>query len=175
MRPRLRAMVDPRAAAANLARLVGAGAGGRYGFYEALDYTPTRVPEGKTVAIVRAFMAHHQGMTIVAIADALMDSAMRTRFHAEPIVQAAELLLQERMPRDVAIVRPWAAEVSSAAQARRYPIRRRPALCHGAPADARDPPALQRPLRHDAYRRRLRLQPLGRSRDHPLARGCHLR
>ena len=117
----LAAMVDPRAAAANLARLAGAGGGGRYGFYEALDYTPIRVPEGETVAIVRAFMAHHQGMTIVAIADALMDGAMRTRFHAEPIVQAAELLLQERMPRDVAIVRPWAAEVSSAAQARDIP------------------------------------------------------
>ncbi len=112
----LAAMVDPRASAANLARLAGAGGGGRYGFYEALDYTPIRVPEGANVAIVRAFMAHHQGMTIVAIADALMGSAMRARFHAEPIVQAAELLLQERMPRDVAIMRPWAAEVSSAAQ-----------------------------------------------------------
>ena len=53
------------------------GARGRYGFYEALDYTPSRLPEGQTVAIVRAFMAHHQGMTIVAIADALLDGAMR--------------------------------------------------------------------------------------------------
>ena len=60
-------------------------------------------------------MAHHQGMTIVAIADALLDGVMRTRFHAEPIVQATELLLQERMPRDVAVARPWAAEVKSAA------------------------------------------------------------
>ena len=114
----LAAMVDPRAAAANLACLAGAGAQGRYGFYEAMDYTPIRVPEGESVAIVRAFMAHHQGMTIIAIADALMDGAMRTRFHAEPIIQATELLLQERMPRDVAVVRPWAAEVNSAAKMR---------------------------------------------------------
>ena len=63
-------------------------------------------------------MAHHQGMTIVAIADALFDGAMRERFHAEPIVKASELLLQERMPRDVAAARPWAAEVKSAASAR---------------------------------------------------------
>ena len=114
----LAAMVDPRAAAANLARLAKVGAQGRYGFYEALDYTPTRVPEGESVAIVRAFMAHHQGMTIVAIANALFNGVMRERFHAEPIVQATELLLQERMPRDVAAARPWAAEVKSAAAAR---------------------------------------------------------
>ena len=67
-----------------------------------------------SVAIVRAFMAHHQGMTIVAIADALLDGAMRERFHAEPMVQATELLLQEGTPRDVAVVRPWAAEAKHA-------------------------------------------------------------
>jgi cyclic beta-1,2-glucan synthetase len=114
----LAAMVDPRAAARNFARLAETGARGRYGFYEALDYTPIRVPEGEGVAIVRAFMAHHQGMTIVAIADALLDGEMRARFHAEPIVQATELLLQERTPRDVSVARPWAAEVRSGASAR---------------------------------------------------------
>ena len=114
----LAAMVDPNAAVRNFNRLTDAGGRGRYGFYEALDYTPNRVPEGASVAVVRAFMAHHQGMTIVAIADALMDGAMRARFHAEPIVQATELLLQERTPRDVAVVRPWAAEVMSAAKIR---------------------------------------------------------
>ena len=72
----LAAMVDPLASATNLQRLTEIGACGRYGFFEALDYTPARVPEGKTVVIVRAFMAHHQGMTIVAIADTLMDGLM---------------------------------------------------------------------------------------------------
>ena len=114
----LATMVDPRSASANLSRLAATGARGRYGFYEALDYTVARIPEGETVAIVRSFMAHHQGMTIVAIANALMHGVMRERFHSEPIVQAAELLLQERMPRDVAVVRPWAAEVKSGARAR---------------------------------------------------------
>jgi cyclic beta-1,2-glucan synthetase len=114
----LAAMVDPRAAAANLARLAEIGAQGRYGSYDALDYTPTRVPEGESVAVVRTFMAHHQGMTIVAIANALFEGVMRRRFHAEPIVKASELLLQERMPRDVAATRTWAAEVKSAASAR---------------------------------------------------------
>jgi cyclic beta-1,2-glucan synthetase len=111
----LAAMVKPQEAAANYARLASVGAKGAYGFYEALDYTASRVPEGSEVAIVRAFMAHHQGMTIVAIADALLDGVMRTRFHSDPIVQATELLLQERTPRDVALVLPWASEAKSAA------------------------------------------------------------
>ena len=111
----LAAMVDPTAAARNYERLAGIGARGRYGFYEALDYTPIRLPEDAKVAIVRAYMAHHQGMTIVAIADALLDGAMRARFHAEPMVQATELLLQEGTPRDVAVVRPWAADAKDAA------------------------------------------------------------
>ncbi|MQA65133.1 MAG: glycosyl transferase [Alphaproteobacteria bacterium] len=114
----LATMVDPQAAADNFHRLADAGARGRYGFYEALDYTPIRVIEGKSPAIVRAFMAHHQGMTIVAIADALLDGAMRSRFHDEPIVQATELLLQEATPRDVAVVHPWAVEAKSAAKIR---------------------------------------------------------
>jgi cyclic beta-1,2-glucan synthetase len=102
----LAAMVDPAAAVSNLTQLAAAGAQGRHGFYEALDYTPGRVPAGKSVAVVRAFMAHHQGMTILAISDAVLDGVMRTRFHAEPIIRATELLLQERAPRNVAMARP---------------------------------------------------------------------
>ena len=109
----LAAMVDAEAAAQNLSRLRGAGALGRFGWYEALDYTPSRVPEGETVALVRSYMAHHQGMTLVAIDDALNNGAMRRRFHAEPIIQATELLLQERTPREVAVARPRAEEVKA--------------------------------------------------------------
>ena len=101
----LAAMVDPNAAVKNLASLAANGAEGRHGFYEALDYTPGRVPEGQTVTVVRAFMAHHQGMSIVAIADATLNGIMRTRFHADPLIQATELLLQERAPRGVTSVR----------------------------------------------------------------------
>ena len=109
----LASMVDPAAACSNFKQLADLGALGRHGFYEALDYTPGRVPDGKTLVIVRAYMAHHQGMTIVAIADALGEGVMRTRFHAEPLIQATELLLQERTPRDVAVVRPLSAEGKS--------------------------------------------------------------
>jgi cyclic beta-1,2-glucan synthetase len=114
----LAAMVDPQAATRNFSRLAVAGGRGRYGWYEALDYTPARLPEGQKVAIVRSYMAHHQGMTVIAIADALRDGAMRARFHAEPIVKATELLLQERVPRDVAVAHPGAAEVAAAAKVR---------------------------------------------------------
>ena len=111
----LAAMVDPQRAVRNFERLAAIGARGRYGFYEALDYTRSRVPDGTQVAIVQAYMAHHQGMTIVAIANVLLDGEMRARFHAEPSIQATELLLQERAPRDVSVVRPRAQEVAAAA------------------------------------------------------------
>jgi cyclic beta-1,2-glucan synthetase len=114
----LAAMVEPNAAVENLAVLTRAGGLGAYGFYEALDYTSSRLPEGKDVGVVRAFMAHHQGMSLVAYANALRDGVMRSRFHFEPIVQATELLLQERTPRDVLVARPRAEEVSATAQVR---------------------------------------------------------
>ncbi len=107
----LAAMIDPVAAAQNYAELAGLGAEGRYGFYEAVDFTPSRLPSGETQAIVRSFMAHHQGMTITAIANALQNGRLRDRFHAEPMIQGAELLLQERIPRDVASAPPRATEV----------------------------------------------------------------
>ena len=111
----LAAMVDPAAAAANFTRLAGIGGLGHYGFYEALDFTPSRLPDGQARAVVRAYMAHHQGMTIVALANALLDGLMRTRFHAEPMIQATELLLQERTPRDVAVAHPRTEELGVSA------------------------------------------------------------
>ena len=109
----LAAMVDPQGALANFTRLAGLGARGRYGFYEALDFTRSRLPEGESVAIVRNFMAHHQGMTIVALSNVLQDGRMRARFHREPIIQACDLLMQERMPRDVAVLQARAEEVKA--------------------------------------------------------------
>jgi cyclic beta-1,2-glucan synthetase len=110
----LASMIDPAAAAGNFKRMADIGASGAYGWYEALDYTRARLPDGVTVAVIRAYMAHHQGMVIVAIANALQDGRMRARFHAEPIVRAAELLLQERMVRDAAIARAPAVRASAA-------------------------------------------------------------
>jgi len=111
----LATMVDATAAARNFERLADLGGRGRYGWYEALDYTKTRLPEGAKYAVVRAYMAHHQGMSIIAIADAVLDGPMRRRFHAEPMVQATELLLQERMPRDVALAEPKTEAIAEAA------------------------------------------------------------
>ncbi len=109
----LATMVDPQAARENYAHLAKMGATGRFGFFEALDFTRSRLPEKESFAIVRTFMAHHQGMTIVAIANTLHDGEMRARFHREPMIQACELLLQERMPRNVATGYPRAEEVKA--------------------------------------------------------------
>ncbi len=114
----LAAMVDPQLAADNLRRLWDEGRAGTYGFYEAIDYTHSAVgelaavegagPSGGTV--VRAFMAHHQGMTLVSLANVLLGDLMVKRFHADPRVQATELLLQERVPRNAPITQPRPVE-----------------------------------------------------------------
>jgi len=114
----LAALIEPEAAVLNFARLREAGAYGAYGFREALDYTRRRLPEGTSVAVVKSYMAHHQGMALVAIGNVINEGAMVERFHAEPIIQATELLLQERMPRDVLVTRLRAEGVHSAADVR---------------------------------------------------------
>jgi cyclic beta-1,2-glucan synthetase len=114
----LAAMVDPRAALANFARLEEAGARGVYGFYEALDFTPSRLPEEARVAVVRAYMAHHQGMTLVSLANVVHAGLMPTRFHSHPLMKAAELLLQERTPRAVSVARPRSEELRESALVR---------------------------------------------------------
>ncbi|MCL4745020.1 MAG: phosphorylase [Burkholderiaceae bacterium] len=100
------AMIDAPAAARNLVHLEAEGGQGRYGPYEAIDYTPTRLAEGQTAAVVRAYMAHHQGISLVAFGNTLREGIMRRRFHNEPLAHAAELLLQERSPREMAQHRP---------------------------------------------------------------------
>ena len=91
----------PADAVANLQRLNALGACGRYGFYDAVDFTPGRVPEGRECAVVRNYYAHHHGMSIVAVANVVHEGRMRDRFHADPVVEAAELLLQEKAPREI--------------------------------------------------------------------------
>ncbi|MGA9163370.1 MAG: glucoamylase family protein [Thiobacillus sp.] len=108
--------VMPREACRNLQTLADQGFLGAYGFYEAVDYTPSRVPRGKHHAIVRAFMAHHQGMSLLAFAHVLHDQPMQRRFMSDPLARATELLLQERVPKKGATLHPHAAEVSAAAR-----------------------------------------------------------
>lgn len=88
----------PVEAVANLERIERLGATGHYGFFEAIDFVPEHVSAGKRFAPVKAYMAHHQGMTLAAIGNALNDGALVRRFHADPRMRAHELLLQERIP-----------------------------------------------------------------------------
>ena len=92
-------MVAPRQACANLQRLSAEGIEGRYGMYEAVDYTPSRVPPGQAKVVVRSYMAHHQGMSFLSLAYRLLGRPMQRRFMSEPIFEATALLLEERIPR----------------------------------------------------------------------------
>jgi cyclic beta-1,2-glucan synthetase len=122
----LAAMVDPASAARNFRRLALEGLRGEYGCYEAIDYSHPRSeepeaaqkgPTGTKGTLVRAFFAHHQGMTLVSLANALLGDVMVKRFHADLRVQATELLLQERVPRQAPMTRARPAEETRVAAA----------------------------------------------------------
>ena len=97
-------MVAPREACENLERLAAEGREGAYGFYEAVDYTPSHLPRGHSSVTIRSFMAHHQGMSLLALAYRLLDRPMQRRFLSCPAFRAADLLLQERVPNTTAKV-----------------------------------------------------------------------
>jgi cyclic beta-1,2-glucan synthetase len=90
--------IDIEGAMQNIARMEQEGLEGDYGFYEAVDYTPSRQQKNRKSSVIRSFMAHHQGMSIVALTNFLFSDIMQERFHADPVIRAAELLLQERVP-----------------------------------------------------------------------------
>jgi cyclic beta-1,2-glucan synthetase len=102
----LAAMYYPRSALDNFKRLKEKGALGSYGFYESMDFTATRLPEKKQFAIVYAYMAHHQGMSLIALANVVFPGIMRHRFHNIPKIKATELILQERTPHSIAVEQP---------------------------------------------------------------------
>jgi len=95
-------MVAPVAACENLQRLAADGRAGAYGFHEAVDYTPERLPPDESSATIKSFMAHHQGMSLLALDNLLYDNPMQRRFLACPLLKAADLLLQERVPKAAA-------------------------------------------------------------------------
>jgi cyclic beta-1,2-glucan synthetase len=111
----LAAMIEPAGSTVNLRRLAGLGLLGDYGFFDAIDYTdratdqedgPTSNRTNASSAVVSSYFAHHGGMTLVALTNALLDDPMVKRFHADPRVQATELLLQERVPRHTPTIEP---------------------------------------------------------------------
>lgn len=98
--------VRPQAVMANISHLAELQMIGLYGFYEAIDFTSSRLPKGKEYAIVHSYMAHHQGMILLALDNYLNDDAMIRRFHADPRIQSVELLLQEQIPEYVSVEYP---------------------------------------------------------------------
>lgn len=92
----------PREVLENMQQLDKLGTLADYGYYEAIDFTTDRMPIGKRHAVVQSFMAHHQGMILLQIANLLHDRAMVRRFHSSPKVQSVDLLLQEQVPDNIA-------------------------------------------------------------------------
>ena len=163
-------MVEPRAACRNLRRLAHEGAAGQYGFYEAVDYAPARLTRGQSSAVVRSFMAHHQGMTLAvscipaawaADAEALRGAA-RVSGDAAPASGAhPEIRCAVSAPRDD-LGQPRPAQPAADAAARSAERR---------DAQPRSAVAVERPLPRHGHERGRRLQPVERPRGHALARG----
>ena len=97
-------MIAPQEACKNLQRLATDGRTGNYGFYEAVDYTRLRLPPNASSATIRSYMVHHQGMSLLALDNLLQDNPMQRRFMTCPVLKAADLLLQERVPKTAASV-----------------------------------------------------------------------
>ncbi|HEX3274490.1 MAG TPA: glucoamylase family protein [Gemmatimonadales bacterium] len=108
----LAAMIAPQRGIANLSALEKLGALGRYGFYESLDYT--RPDPGRPYGLVRAYMAHHVGMSLVALTNTLTAQLWQRRFHEDPMVRSVELLLHEQAPRRLELQEPQASRAEEA-------------------------------------------------------------
>ncbi|KEG15790.1 hypothetical protein H705_01220 [Bartonella bacilliformis Cond044] len=100
----LAAQYMPTQAVTNLKRLRDLGALGDYGYYDSIDFTPSRVKEGEKYAIVRNYYAHHHGMSIIAINNIIFEERMRNRFHRDPAIKAVQLLLQEKAPHQIPVI-----------------------------------------------------------------------
>jgi cyclic beta-1,2-glucan synthetase len=92
--------LQPQSVLQNMIHLEKLNMLGPFGFYEALDFTKNRLPDGQTQAIVHSYMAHHQGMILLAACNYLLDDVMLARFHADEHIQSVELLLQEKIPQN---------------------------------------------------------------------------
>ncbi len=121
----LAAMIAPQEAVKNLRRLETDAALGNYGFYEAIDFTPERVPENKKFAVVKNYMAHHQGMSFLALHNVLHDKIMQNRFHRDSMIKAVELLLQERAVQSAPLIETNLEDNSSIELRRQTPVARR--------------------------------------------------
>ena len=110
--------IRPQAVMENISHLQQLNMLGRYGFYEALDYTDRRLPAGQRYAIVRSYMVHHHGMALLAMDNVLCQNKMIARFHADLRVRSVELLLHEQVPHQVPVspLRPEAVQAPRSVQ-----------------------------------------------------------
>lgn len=104
-------MVSPKASLENLQALKEEGAYGLNGFYEAIDYTSSKKTGGSEKTVVQMYMAHHQAMSLLAIANVLKGNVVQELFSRDPLIQACEVLLQERVPRGIPIKEPRPIDV----------------------------------------------------------------
>jgi cellobiose phosphorylase len=121
----LAAMVAPVSAIQNLEKLAENNALGNYGFYESIDFTPERIPKNKSYTIVKNYMAHHQGMSFIALQNVLQDNIMQKRFHRDPLVKSVEILLQERAVQTSPLIDANREEVLTPEVRRKTPIEAR--------------------------------------------------
>ena len=167
-------MVAPEEACINLERLSSEGFEGTYGLYEAIDYTPSRVPRGQLYVVVRSFMAHHQGMSLLSFAHLLLDRPMQKRFASRPVVPGDHAAAAgARAAGHGHLFAPGGGFRS----ARRHRRRGNAGARHPPPgyAVARTAALVERPVPRDDHQRRRRVQPLERSGGDALARRRHLR
>jgi len=102
--------VDSTSVAENLRKLSELGADGLWGYYEAVDFTPSRLNKDSRYNIVKSFMAHHQGMCLAALNNFFNSNILQERFHSDPVINSAELLLQEKIPEKVLYTREFSEE-----------------------------------------------------------------
>ncbi len=112
--------LQPQAVLKNMTRLENLNMLGRFGFYEALDYTKTHLPPGQAHATVQSYMAHHQGMILLAACNYLSNDIMVRRFHADERIQSVELLLQEKIPQNPPIEYPHADQAADLPERPRF-------------------------------------------------------
>ena len=161
--------VKPHEGMLNFRTLAAEGGLGNWGYYESLDYTPRRIPPNETKIVVRCYFAHHQGMTLTALANCLLDNCMQRRFHCEPMTRAAELLLQERVPVAISLLEPHEDEVAQPPVVRQAdrPLSRWLTTPHTFSPRAAS--ALQWAVYGDDHQRGHRIQHVGADAHHALA------
>ena len=168
-------LVAPRAACENLQRLAREGRQGAYGFYEAVDYTSSRLPPDEASAVIRSFMAHHQGMSLLALDNLLRRQPDAAPFPGLPVAESRRPALARASAEGGGQRLSGDLELENRAPFLGRNGKRHAGFHQSVARRAGGPSVVQRPLPCRGQQRRRRLQPLARPGRHPLARGRHPR